>query len=79
MIDSLKIFERKICLSQSFYSFLADLDYDEVSKEASPENCTVYVTNLPDRVTGIQFTYKHLNNGIKTSKYLPDGQSVKSY
>eukprot|EP00111_Clytia_hemisphaerica_P002862 TCONS_00008097-protein len=29
----------------------SELDYDEVTKESSPENCTVYVSNLPDRVT----------------------------
>jgi len=27
------------------------LDYDQVFKEASEDNCTVYVTNLPDRVS----------------------------
>lgn len=27
------------------------LDYDQVHSEAKEENCTVYVTNLPDRVT----------------------------
>lgn len=29
----------------------SDLEFDQVSKETNPENCTVYVTNLPDRVT----------------------------
>lgn len=35
------------------YSFLtASLDYDEVFNESKPDNTTVYVTNLPDRISG---------------------------